>query len=285
MKNTSALAFGIMLGAVGLPSPASAQTLGHCAFDVSRLEFRGTPIEQARCLLSPVARLANVGPAPRALGQVLESRVGKPAAIDRAALGELLRREGLEALAEKMDRPVSRTASGTSARYFVIHDTSQKLRGSAFPPNDDPSLNRLGAKHPDGTWVAHIFLNRLGKVLVAYDFEKPWRATRLESAAGTRSRGLFLHVEHNQPRLEDPRGRAGNDYNAPTPGLTEQQYDRSALLYIAASARAGRWLVPAFHAVVDKGVGTHDDPQNFDRAAWEGALERRLRGLERPGDR
>lgn len=161
----------------------------------------------------------------------------------------------------------------------MIHDTSQKLQGLQFPPDDDPRLNRLGAKHSDGTWVAHVFVNRKGELLVAYDFDKPWRATRLENAAGTRTRGLFLHVEHNQPRLEDPNGPAGNDYDAPRPGLTAAQYDRSVLLYITASVRAGRWLIPAFHGVIDKGVGTHDDPQNFARGDWEAALERRLRDL------
>jgi 3D (Asp-Asp-Asp) domain-containing protein len=229
-----------------------------------------------------VGRVAKIGPTPQTLGQTLENRIGTPVRIEKAVLADLLRREQLEAVAERLARPVSRTAAGVSARYFVIHDTSQRLKGSTFPPTDDPRLNGLGTKHSDGTWVAHIFVNRNGKVLVAYDFEKPWRATRLEGRAGERSRGLFLHVEHNQPRLRDPKGPPDNDYDAPTIGFTPQQYDRSALLYITASTRAGRWLVPAYHAVIDKGVGSHDDPQNFDRAAWETALERRVQQLEGP---
>ena len=283
MMKTLAFLACMLFGAIASPGSASAQNISHCHFDVSRLEFQGTPIEQARCLLTPVLRKGELGVAPQQLGQVLESRVGKPVQIEKFKLNNLLRQEGFGALANKLDRPVSRTNSGVSARYFVIHDTSQRLDGSAFPPDDDPQLNRLGARYPDGTWVAHIFLNRKGELLVAYDFETPWRATQLEGRAGTRSRGLFLHVEHNQPRLRASDGPPTNDYDAPNnPGLTAAQYDRSALLYITASKRAGRWLIPAFHSVVDKDVGDHDDPQNFDRAAWEGALARRLQVLEGP---
>jgi len=269
----------ILLIAVTVSDPTPAQIISRCRFDVTRLQFQGTPIEQARCLLTPVLRKGILGPTPLRLGDVLETRVGRPADIDKTKLGGLLREEGLDSLADMLDRPVSRTESGVSARYFVIHDTSQLLTSSPFPPDDDPRLNRLGARYPDGSWKAHIFLNRKGELLVGYDFETPWRATRLEGRVGTRSRGLFLHVEHNQPRLRGSDGPASNDYDAPPHGLTAAQYDRSALLYIVASARAGIWLVPAFHGVIDSGVGSHDDPQHFDRAAWEAALERRLQGI------
>ena len=64
------------------------------------------------------------------------------------------------------------------------------------------------------------------------------------------------------------------------PGFTAAQYDRLALLYILASVRGGRWLIPGFHAVIDSGIpDAHDDPQNFDMAAWEAALVRRTREL------
>lgn len=96
---------GALLALGVLPRPASAQGLGHCRFDVSRLEFRGSPVEQARCLLSPLARKGVVGAAPAQLGQVLESRVGRPAQIDRAAFTALLRRERLDSVADRLDRP------------------------------------------------------------------------------------------------------------------------------------------------------------------------------------
>jgi hypothetical protein len=221
---------------------------------------------------------------------VLEARVGKPVRVDREKLGAVLTGAGQGDLVGTLGRPVSRAESGAaaapSARYFVIHDISQKLSEPPFPSNDDPKINRLGYKYEDGTWVAHIFVNRLGQTRVGYDFEKPWRATRLESdkyGAGSRTRGLFLHIDLNQPRLRDPAVAADNDRVAPVPGFTPAQYDRLALLYIVASTRAGRWIVPAYHAVVDAGVvaGGHDDPQNFDRGAFEAALLKRLGEVER----
>ena len=272
----------LLLGAM-TATQASARALGRCGFDVEKLDFKGSPTEQARCLMSPVLIGGDLGPAPAQLGAVLEDRVGKATTLDKTKLRKLLADEGLAGLATSLDFPVSRTAQGVSARYFVIHDTSQFYAGTKFPPETDASLNKLGFKHKDGTWVAHAFINRRGEVFVGYDFKTPWRATQLEGSAhaGARSRGLFLHVEHNQPRRSDPAGKPGNDRLSPTPGFADAQYDRSALLYITASVRAGRWLVPAFHAVLDsKGVGDHDDPQSFDRQAFEAALSRRLAQLE-----
>jgi len=74
-----------------------------------------------------------------------------------------------------------------------------------------------------------------------------------------------------QPRR---RGRRGGDISAPTPGFTSAQYQRLALLYTIASVRAGAWLIPAFHAVIDGDIrGGHDDPQNFEVEAFARALD------------
>jgi len=59
------------------------------------------------------------------------------------------------------------------------------------------------------------------------------------------------------------------------PGFTDAQYAQAALLYAAASARRGDWLIPAFHAALDEGIaGAHDDPQHFDIARFALALDR-----------
>jgi len=160
MDKTLSFLACVLFGATAAPDPASAQIVSECRFDVSRLQFQGTPIEQARCLLTPVLRKGQLGTAPQQLGQVLESRVGKPTQIEKAKLAGLLQQEGLGALVDKLDRPVSKTDSGVGARYFVIHDTSQHLGGSAFPSDEAPQLNRLGAKHPDGTWLARVSRDR-----------------------------------------------------------------------------------------------------------------------------
>lgn len=260
--------------------------LGRCGFDARMLAFRGTAIEQTKCLLSPVSIGGAVGSPLKQLPSVLEARVGQAAMIDKQQLKALLLQHGLAQLAGGLERPVSRTPNGTPARYFVIHDISQKLAGNRFPPDEADSLNRLGYKNKDGDWVAHIFLNRRGEIFVGHDFDKPWRATQLESnknGAGIATRGLFLHIEHNQPRLRDPAVSQDNDRIAPRPGFTSAQYDRLALLYLVASARRGAWLIPAYHAVLDSGVvgGGHDDPQNFELQKFTDALERFIRDVER----
>jgi hypothetical protein len=73
-----------------------------------------------------------------------------------------------------------------------------------------------------------------------------------------------------------------NDRVAPRPGFTPAQYDRLALLYVAASVRHGRWLIPAFHAVLDSYFAEgHDDPQNFDMNAFSRAVKRHASRLGR----
>lgn len=257
-----------------------------CAFDTERLSFAGTPIAQARCLLSPVRIHGDIGPPHRRLGRFLEGHVGKRVRIDRARLRALLAAENLPALAASVETPLSRARNNDPqapfARYFVIHDTSLELERAEFPDNDSAIANGLGWTYPDGTQVAHTFTNRRGEILFSHDYAIPWRATKRErdTITGGNAKGLFLHNELNQIRLNEPSGPPGNHSRAPVPGFTAAQYDRLALLYILASVRGGRWLIPGFHAVIDSGIpDAHDDPQNFEMAAWEAALVRRTAQL------
>jgi hypothetical protein len=260
----------------------------HCHFDVERLAFAGSPIRQARCLLSPMLIHGAIGPSWRRLGPFLEAHVGKRARIDLRRLRDLLTAERLPALAASVETPLSRARNNDPqapfARYFVIHDTSLELPLTEFPSNESEQANGLGWTYPDGTQVAHTFTNRRGEILFAHDYAIPWRATKRERDAitGGNAKGLFLHNELNQIRLNDPTGRPGNFDRAPVPGFTAAQYDRLALLYILASARGGRWLIPGFHGVIDSGIpDAHDDPQNFDMNAWEAALARRYAEVRR----
>lgn len=113
---------------------------------------------------------------------------------------------------------------------------------------------------------------------MAEDFSIPWRATKLEVLElGARSRGRFLHTECIQPRRSDLDAPSGNDLIAPSPGFSDKQLQRLALVYIAASLRRGQWLIPAFHAVIDSGLADgHDDPQHFDLSAWALSIQRIL---------
>jgi hypothetical protein len=157
------------------------------------------------------------------------------------------------------------------AAYFVIHDTSgPNYRGQPWPDNinDTARLNNLeNYSCSNRIERAHVFINRSGSALLAHDFEIPWRATKFESAVtfGLALKGRFLHVELIQPRRREPGYGSDNDFQAPTPGFTQAQYDTLALVYMVASVRAGRWLIPAYHAVIDDGIyDKHDDPQNFE---------------------
>ena len=54
-----------------------------------------------------------------------------------------------------------------------------------------------------------------------------------------------------------------------------------ALVYAVTSLRAGFWLIPGFHAVVDEFIrDKHDDPQNFELAAFVNSLETLMERLE-----
>lgn len=150
------------------------------------------------------------------------------------------------------------------ARYFVIHDTSTALGIAPFPDDiDQPTWphNDLGVWIQGATSRAHVFISRTTK------FEM--QDTLL------RRKGLFLHIELVSPRRNDATGPQPNDALAPPGGFPVVQYDRLALVYVAASLRRGEWLIPAFHAVLDAGrIGGHDDPQNFSLSAFTHSLVR-----------
>jgi hypothetical protein len=274
------------------------KNMGPCAFDPETLSFAGEPAEQARCLMRGMDRTRNLGPMPDSLPGIFASHVGQTSGLpEREALGALLVSQGLTwDFAAFLWRPVARARdndpTAPSARYFVIHDTSGPNYGRrSFPATLDehPNINNLNNFRCSDNWEkAHVIVNRRGEMLLGHDFEIPWRETKFERALNFAGalKGLFLHVELIQPRRSAPgRGRR-NDALAPTPGFTKAQYDRLALLYTIASVRAGRWMVPAFHASIDSGIrGGHDDPQNFERDDFATSLARlldRLRSEETP---
>jgi hypothetical protein len=253
--------------------PAAAR---ECVWDNDAFAFAGVPVEQARCLLRTVSIGGNVDDAPAELPQSLAAIIGRPVAFDVETLRAWLRTRGINetAIGGALDAPLSSTEgpSARRARYFVVHDTSTiHCRRGHFPADaDSPQahlfITRDGASHPPQ-----------GRT-----FATPWRAVKLEKNLGVASRGLFLHIENVQLRrpqlagdapLRNTKGECVNDRIAQSPGFTTAQMQRLALAYSAASLRAGEWLVPAYHAVLDSGfAGGHDDPQNFDLRAWAGEI-------------
>jgi hypothetical protein len=267
--------------------------MGPCTFDPDKLSFFGDPAIQASCLLRPVDRSRNLAPAGAEVPAVLADRVGRSVGLPKrsALLTLLVKLDLAHTFAATLGRPVSHARDNDPtaplARYFVIHDTSGPNFGSrAFPTDIDvsPKINNLRLFWcADGWAKSHVIVNRRGEMMVGHDFEIPWRETKFERARafGGALKGLFLHIELIQPRRRAPGFGRRNDAQAPMPGFTAAQYDRLALLYVIASVRAGNWMIPAFHAPIDDGIGDgHDDPQNFDLQAFARSLDGLLQTLQ-----
>jgi Fungal chitosanase of glycosyl hydrolase group 75 len=253
-----------------------------CPFLNQTLQFKGSPVEQAQCLLRRVKVGGNVDDPPAQLPQLLAEIVGKTVTFSSAQFQAYVTTKGISAgdIGGPLNKGVSATSSGKKARYFVIHDTSDEVNGNAFPPNIND------ASWPPNNFVnqptrnAHVFINRLGQSTTGHDYSVGWRATKRERSLAGALKGLFLHHELIQPRI-----KGGFRFAAvgPTPGFTAAQIDRLAVCYLAASLRQGSFMIPAFHCVLDLGIADgHDDPQNFDLFQWAGSVERILNDVRAP---
>ena len=249
-----------------------------CDFDEAARSFQGTPVEQARCLLRPVQRYGELAAPLATLPEPLEILIGQPVKVNLATLKNYLQTNNIAET--DIGGPLT---NRTTAKYFVIHDTSTPNYGDQPIPTNINTLAWSGNNLNRWTnrAVAHAFVNRLGASIAPHPFATPWRATKLEvKVLGEKSRGLFIHTEIIQPRHRDPTGGPKNDALSPDPGFTEAQYDRLALLYVSASIQRGTWLIPAYHAAVDAGIpDAHDDPQHFDLKLWAGRLEKLLQTI------
>lgn len=246
----------------------------------------------ARCLIRPVLRGGNLGPTPDTLPAVLDGLIGHPMEIELERLRRYLSDRRIED--GSVGGAINRDA--TRVRYFVIHDTSSpEVTEASFPSNINDagwSGNRLSNWLRSDT-PTHVFINRVGESGTKSDYNQAVRATRYESgrdiadptrrrAAREQRTGLFVHHELVQPRR---RSRPNSSYFdiAPVPGFNTAQLERLALLYVVASYRSGRWLLPTFHCSLDATIeGAHDDPQNFDLEAWLGSLRTLLSNLGAP---
>lgn len=275
--------------------PVADARAGLCGFDVVQRRFAGSPSEQARCLLRQVKLGAQIGE-PTAPAS-LTSRAGTMLSFNRNAVEAYATQKGV-ALADLGLVGVE----PLSVEYFVIHDTSTPncsegvsascpVQGQ-FPVDRDQETWRInrtfGGHKPVGSVkpIAHAWTNRVGASIVETKFETHISHLKFDYCHNASAkRGLFLGVENIQPRIGKPAipapGKKANDLVAPTPGFTEAQYRRLALLYAAASVRRGHWLVPAFHAVIDaKYRDGHDDPQNFDIVQFDKVLTELVGSLE-----
>lgn len=233
-----------------------------------RCDLNAAPVEQAKCLLRPVKKFGHLGEPLRGLTPQFEYIIGQPVfgiAIEQFRI--LLDSQGIS----EADLGGSLSAPLPNAKYFVIHDTSDLLEASEFPADinsKSSSLNDLSRRVTQK--VAHVYVNRAGQSVTAVAFESatPPSGTKL-GLCNRVPRTAFIHVENIQPRLRDRSVRFRNDALAPEPGFTRNQIERLAFVYVAASLRAGKWLIPAYHSPLDFGFpDRHDDPQNFNLESW-----------------
>lgn len=265
-----------------------------CSFDQSKLQFVGTPIEQARCLLRKVGIQGAVGEPLAKLPQPLAKIVGKPAKIDKTKLRAFLTKNNIaeKDLGGSLDQPLATATlpNGETVQtlYFVIHDTSSPyLKDAEFPleiNNQNWSGNNLEQwlKLP----VAGVFVNRAGESITIVDWgetvKQGWGTKFARDFLKADGKAMQLHIELVQPRRRalDLKPLETNDAIAPVPGFAEKQYERLALLYVCASVRRGSWLIPGFHAAIDAGIkDAHDDPQNFELEIWAKEFERLIKRI------
>ena len=245
-----------------------------------RCNLNAAPADQAKCLLRPVKKFGNLGePLPEL-----------PAPFDML-MGERTYSAGIEEVKHLLsiyriseaDVGGSLSIPLTKAKYFVIHDTSDFLEASDFPADIDSksaSLNNLSRRVAKK--VAHVYVNRVGQSATAVVFESPTPPSGTKLGRCNREpRRAFLHIENIQPRIRDRSVRFHNDAIAPEPGFSERQLERLAILYVVASARSGKWLIPAHHSPLDLGFpDRHDDLQNFDLEAWAKQVQFLINMLE-----
>jgi hypothetical protein len=266
-----------------------------CKFDEKTLQFVGDPIEQARCLLRPNKIGGVLDVELKELPKPLENLIGEKVEIKKEKLRKYLQKNRIdeETIGGNLDKPLATAklpnGDAIPTLYFIIHDTSSPyLKDAPFPENFNTDVNWRGndltiwLKQP----VAHIFVNRLGASMTTTPFDetvrKGWGTKFARDFLKADGKGLQLHIELIQPRRRDAsKPNPENDLFAPFPGFTDEQYERLALLYIAASVRRGSWLIPAYHSAIDAGIkDAHDDPQNFELPKFAGYLKRLQKKLK-----
>lgn len=266
---------------------------------------RISSVDQAKCLLREPKIFGEVGPRLTSLPTPLQQLMAMPTIdIGKDQLRRYIASQGIREseIGGSLDRPVSRTnnndTSSELARYFIIHDTSTPNLGAAPFPAD---INMASWKFNDFTRYgsgpqspSHIIINRVGQSVTRIDFSQPWRSTAFESdrvCGVNRCKGLFVAVELVQPRRckgtisACDMANPANDAIAPEPGFTSSQLERLAVVYVAASVRRGKWLIPAFHVSLDQVVGSHDDPQHFRLNDWARHLDAVITAVKTGGER
>lgn len=273
MTITRLIVIGTLVASASLPQSAQAGlTIGGCQFDPIKMSFAGTPEEQATCLLRKVKQKGG-GATIQTIPPWLLQRVGKPVSLKVKQVQLYLDKNQISSTDLGGTLALGDT---TARRYFVIHDTSSPELPNApvFPTEIDlPNhwTNRLTGWEGVSKKV-NLIISRDGRSRTFQDWgaARPKSATKVEVKFNS-ARRAFVHVENIQVRMKPPGSWA---WRAPDPGFGASQEQRLALAYIAASLRAGKWLIPAYHFNIDQGLPEgHDDPQNTNLASWVARVE------------
>ena len=171
----------------------SSRIWAPCKFDPETLSFAGAPVEQAMCLMRGMDATQKSRPAARrpAAGARKPHRRNRRPALTRSSerlpvqAGSRMgfRRQSVAAGVARA-RQRSRCADGALFRHPRYQRT--ELRPPRFPGNidTDPEYENLADYAcSDGWGHAHVFINRIGEMLVAHDYSIPWRETKFEQAA------------------------------------------------------------------------------------------------------
>lgn len=262
-----------------LLSAASSQA-NICKWNTSMRTFTGPALEQALCLLTPVKATGSLSLPLTALPSSLEELTGQPFSLPRQQVEKFLYQKNLapQDYGGATGIRVS-LAQGNAARYFVIHGTNHP-QFDIFPFPSDINTSPIINNFKQFGRHYHVIINRSGHAHTALDFFTPLRATRFErKKAGKKAKGLFLHVGLIQPlaRLQD------GTHKIPDPAFTKAQYQHLAICYIAASQRAGTWLIPAYAAVIDHSIAQGGKgPRGFSLVAWAEAIRIIYRQISSP---
>lgn len=251
-------------------------------FYENKMEYKGTKIEQTKLLMRKPLIAGHIDKSPVFLNPKFETLLNSKFSLDISNLNDYLKNNKIspQMIGGEITSPLSYIMVNNKkiyAKYFVIHDTSTPEFKDDFPNNINDQSFEFNDSNltywKKGKEPSHIILTRTGDSKTLVDFANGWRATKFEtSILGKKSKGLFLHIELVQPRVFPP-GKSGSAFKAPSPGFTDAQYHRLALIYICASARKGEWLIPAFHINIDETISDgHDDPQNFETDKFINAI-------------
>lgn len=264
-----------MLSAVFFLSPSAVAA---CYWNSATMLFNGDPVEQAICLTPELSECGVPVKPSEALPPTLEELVGHTMEFSRELVEWYFTERGIREseLGGSLALRVS-LVRGEPATFFVIHDTNGPDFGTRlFPPDISISKRINNLRQFGRRW--HVIIGREGQSETLIDFFTPLRSTQFEvKKVGTRSKGRFLHVGLLQPVRTAPDGAV-----TPSPPFTAAQYERLAQVYLAASRRAGRWLIPVYAAALNR-KGREavilGGPKGFNMTTWANAVRKVYRTL------